>query len=73
MRSKIYFGRNADKIEMNKYKKVVEKGKNLPINSIYKSAAKTDKAVYNNKMAVAAKYAELGGKGDLDLSKISKR
>ena len=66
------FGRNATTKEMNKYSKVVDAGKDLPINSIVKSAAKTDKAVYNNKMAVAVKYAELGGKGDLDLSKISK-
>lgn len=66
------FGRDAYTTEMNKYIKFVEKGKDLPINSIVKSAAKTDKAVYNNKMAVAVKYAELGGKGDLDLSKISK-
>lgn len=66
------FGRNATTKEMNKYSKVIEKGKNLPINSIVKSASKTDKAVYDNKIAVAVKYAELGGKGDLDLSKISK-
>lgn len=66
------FGRDAYTTEMNKYIKFVEKGKDLPINSIVKSAAKTDKAVYNNKMAVAVRYAELGGKGDLDLSKISK-
>ncbi|WP_066358724.1 beta strand repeat-containing protein [Aliarcobacter cryaerophilus] len=66
------FGRNATTKEMNKYSKVIEKGKNLPINSIYKSAAKADKDVYKNKLEVAAKYAELGGKGDFDLSKISK-
>ena len=66
------FGRDATTKDINKYSKVIEKGENLPINSIVKSAAKTDKAVYNNKMAVAVKYAELGGKGDLDLSKISK-
>lgn len=66
------FGRNATTKEMNKYSKVIEKGKNLPINSIVKSAAKADKAVYNNKKAVALKYAELGGTEQLDLSKISK-
>ncbi len=66
------FGRNATTKEMNKYSKVVDAGKDLPIQSIVKSATKTDKAVYDNKIAVAAKYAELGGKGDLDLSKISK-
>jgi S-layer protein len=66
------FGRNATTKEMNKYSKVIDAGKNLPINSIVKSAAKVDKDVYNNKLEVAAKYAELGGKGDLDLSKISK-
>ncbi len=66
------FGRKASTKEMNKYSKVIEKGKDLPINSIYKSAVKADKDVYNNKLEVAAKYAELGGKGDFDLSKISK-
>ncbi|MGJ0340443.1 beta strand repeat-containing protein [Aliarcobacter cryaerophilus] len=66
------FGRIANTKEMNKYSKVIEKGKNLPINSIVKSAAKADKAVNKNKLEVAAKYAELGGKGDLDLSNISK-
>ena len=66
------FGRNATTKEMNKYSKVVDKGNDLPINSIVKSAAKTDKAVNKNKLEVAAKYADLGGKGDLDLSKISK-
>lgn len=66
------FGRKANTKEMNKYSKVIEKGKNLPINSIVKSAAKADKAVYNNKKAVALKYAELGGTKELDLSKISK-
>lgn len=66
------FGRDAYRKEINKYKKFVEKGKDLPINSIVKKASKTDKAVYDNKMAVAVKYAELGGKGYLDLSKISK-
>lgn len=65
------FGRNATTKEMNKYSKVIEKGKNLPINSIVKSAAKADKAVYDNKKAVALKNAELGG-AELDLSKISK-
>ena len=48
----------------------IEKGV-LPINSIVKSAAKTDKKVYDNKKAVALKNAELGG-AELDLSKISK-
>ena len=66
------FGRNATTKQMNKYSKVIEKGEDLPINSIVKSAAKADKAVYNNKMAVAVKYAELGGTEQLDLSKISK-
>ena len=66
------FGRNATTKEMSKYYKVVDAGKDLPINSIVKSATKTDKAVYNNKMAVAVKYAELGGTEQLDLSKISK-
>ena len=66
------FGRNATTKEMNKYSKVIEKGEDLPINSIVKSATKTDKKVYDNKKAVALKYAELGGKDDLDLSKISK-
>ncbi len=65
------FGRNATTKDMNKYSKVVEKGKDLPINSIVKSAAKADKAVYDNKIAVANKNAELGG-AELDLSKISK-
>lgn len=65
------FGRNATTKEMNKYSKVIEKGKNLPIQSIVKSATKTDKAVYDNKIAVANKNAELGG-AELDLSKISK-
>lgn len=66
------FGRNANTKEMSKYSKVVDAGKDLPINAIVKSAVKADKDVYNNKLEVAAKYAELGGKGDLDLSKISK-
>ena len=66
------FGRNADLKEINKYSKVVDADKDLPINSIVKSAAKADKAVYNNKKAVALKYAELDGTEQLDLSKISK-
>lgn len=66
------FGRIANTKEMNKYSKVIDAGKDLPINSIVKSAAKTDKKVYDNKKAVALKYAELGGTEQLDLSKISK-
>lgn len=65
------FGRNATTKEMNKYSKVVDAGKDLPINAIVKAAKKADKGVYDNKIAVANKNAELGG-AELDLSKISK-
>lgn len=66
------FGRPASGPEKTKYKKTYDKKGDLPINSIVKSAKKSDKDVYKNKIEVAAKYAELGGKDDLDLSKISK-
>jgi len=65
------FGRNATRKEMNKYSKLVEKGKDLPINSIVKKAASNDKAVYANKLAVATQAAEKGATTSIDLSKIS--
>ncbi|MGJ0377255.1 bluetail domain-containing putative surface protein [Aliarcobacter cryaerophilus] len=65
------FSRNADNTELEKYVKVLKKGKDLPINSIVKKATKFDKDVYNNKQAIAKYVAENGG-GVFDLSKVTK-
>ncbi len=54
------FGRDATTKEMNKYAKVVDKGKDLPINAIVKAAKKSDKAVYETKKDVAIMLAEKG-------------
>ncbi len=65
------FSRNADNKELQKYVKVLQKGKNLPINSIVKKATKFDKDVYKNKQAIAEYVAKNGG-GVFDLSKVTK-
>lgn len=52
------FGRDATTKEMNKYSKVVDKGKDLPINAIVKAAKKSDKGVYEAKKAIAIMLAE---------------
>lgn len=65
------FSRNADNKELQKYVKVLQKGKNLPINSIVKKATKFDKDVYNNKQEIAKFVAKNGG-GVFDLSKVTK-
>lgn len=65
------FSRNADNTELEKYVKVLQKGKDLPINSIAKKATKFDKDVYNNKQEIAKYVAENGG-GVFDLSKVTK-
>ncbi len=57
---------------MNKYSKVVEKGKNLPINSIVKSAAKADKGAYEAKKAIAIMLAEQENTTNYNLDKITK-
>ena len=54
------FGRDATTKEMNKYSKVVDKGKDLPINAIVKAAKKDDKGVFEAKKAFAIKLAEDG-------------
>lgn len=65
------FSRNATNKELEKYVKVLQKGKNLPINSIVKKASKFDKDVYKNKQEIAKFVAENGG-GVFDLSKVTK-
>ena len=65
------FSRNADNKELQKYVKVLQKGKNLPINSIVKKATKFDKDVYDNKQEIAEYVAKNGG-GVFDLSKVTK-
>lgn len=65
------FSRNADNKELQKYVKVLQKGKDLPINSIVKKATKFDKDVYNNKQAIAEYVDEKGG-AEIDLSKVTK-
>ena len=52
------FGRDATTKEMNKYAKVVDAGKDLPINAIVKSAKKSDKGAYEAKKAIAIMLAE---------------
>lgn len=65
------FSRNATNKELEKYVKVLEKGKDLPINSIVKKATKFDKDVYNNKQEIAEYVAKNGG-AEIDLSKVTK-
>lgn len=65
------FSRKADNKELQKYVKVLQKGKNLPINSIVKKATKFDKDVYENKKAIA-EYVYKNGGGVFDLSKVTK-
>lgn len=69
------FGRAAIDSELTKYKvKYLDKGKDLPINSIIKAAKKgsSDKAVWNTKKLVALLIAEEGSTTDFDLDKITK-
>ena len=69
------FGRPALDSELTKYKvKYLDKGKDLPINSIIKAAKKgsSDKAVYDTKKAVALLIAEEGSTTNIDLDKITK-
>ena len=56
------FSRNADNKELQKYVKVLQKGKDLPINSIVKKATKFDKDVYDNKQEIAEYVAKNGGR-----------
>lgn len=65
------FSRNADNKELQKYVKVLQKSKNLPINSIVKKATKFDKDVYNNKQEIA-EYVYKNGGEVFDLSKVTK-
>ena len=65
------FSRNATNKELEKYVKVLQKGKNLPINSIVKKASKFDNDVYKNKQEIAKFVAENGG-AVVDLSKVTK-
>ncbi len=66
------FGRDANEKEMNKYSKVVDKGKDLPINAIVKSAKKDDKGVFEAKKAIAIMLAEQKITTNYDLDKITK-
>lgn len=66
------FGRDATTKEMNKYAKVVDAGKDLPINAIVKSAKKSDKGVYEAKKAIAIMLAEQGNTTNYNLDKITK-
>ena len=66
------FGRVATTKEMNKYAKVVDAGKDLPINAIVKAAKKDDKGVYEAKKAIAIKLAEEKITTSYDLDKITK-
>ena len=66
------FGRDATTKEMNKYSKVVDKGKDLPINAIVKAAKKSDKGVYEAKKAIAIMLAEKENTTNYNLDKITK-
>lgn len=66
------FGRDATTKEMNKYSKVVDKGKDLPINAIVKAAKKSDKGVYDAKKAIAIMLAEKEITTNYNLDKITK-
>lgn len=66
------FGRPASGPEKTKYAKTYDKEGVLPINSIVKSAKKSDKDVYQTKKLVALLIAEKGSTTDLDLDKITK-
>src|SRR5574344_1512656 len=66
------FGRDASTKELNKYSKMVDNGKNLPINAIVKNAKPSDKKVYQTKKAVAELVATEGSTTNYDLDKITK-
>lgn len=66
------FGRPASGPEKTKYAKTYDKKGVLPINSIVKSAKKSDKDVYQTKKLVALLIAEEGSTTDFDLDKITK-
>lgn len=66
------FGRDATTKEMNKYSKIVDKGKDLPINAIVKAAKKSDKGVYEAKKAIAIMLAEKENTTNYNLDKITK-
>lgn len=65
------FGRPASGPEKTKYAKTYDKKGDLPINSIVKSAKKSDKDVYQTKKLVALLIAEEGSTTDFDLDKIT--
>ena len=67
------FSRNAFNIELEKYVKVLQKSKNLPINSIVKKVSKFDKDVYENKQEIAKfVFVKGGAVKEFDLSKVTK-
>ncbi|MDY3203461.1 MAG: hypothetical protein RBR70_00130 [Arcobacter sp.] len=66
------FGRDASTKELNKYSKMVDNGKDLPINAIVKNAKPSDKKVYQTKKAVAELVATEGSTTNYDLDKITK-